>query len=285
MRQGRAGEKHFYKEVFRENMDYSIGKVSRMLGLSVEGIRNYEKSGIISSKREDGSNYRKYSYLDIASLIRAKMYRAYGFSIRETGELTNHCSLEEIAAAFDDKIRELSGDINIAMEKRSFMEEHVLMIRSVEAMTGKIRISRMPAIYRIEFSKNGEIDFSEEKISHLQTWMTYAPFVFFSSRYAENDVYGGLAIMDRYADLFGIPEQYQAGEQIQYLPETLCLSLIVKEGDTGYSRTETLSAFKDYASYHNFELGNEMIGHTVIGIHKSTDYQRYRQVFAAILNE
>ena len=266
-------------------MDYSIGKVSRMLGLSVEGIRNYEKSGIISSKREDCSNYRKYSYLDIASLIRAKMYRAYGFSIKETGELTNNCSLEEIAAVFDDKIRELSGDIRIAVEKRSFMEKHTSEIRSVEQLAGKIRICRMPSIYRIEFSRNGEIDFSEEKISLFQKWMTYAPFVFFSSRYIGNEVYGGLAVMDRYAELFGIPDHYKAGEQIQYLPETLCLKLTVMEGDTGYSRMETLSALKDYAAYHNFELGREMIGHTVIGIHKSTDYQRYRQVFAAILNE
>ena len=266
-------------------MDYSIGKVSRMLGLSVEGIRNYEKSGIISSKREDGSNYRKYSYLDIASLIRAKMYRAYGFSIRETGDLTNHLSLEEIAAAFDEKITELSGDIRIAMEKRAFMEEHVSEIRSVDEETGKIRISRMPAIYRIEFARNGVIDFSEEKIRILQTWMQYAPFVFFSSRYLGDDVYGGLAVMDRYANLFGISEQYKAGKDIRYIPETLCLKLTVREGDTGYSRTETLSAFKDYASYHNFELGDEIIGHTVIGIHKSTDYQRYRKVFARILNE
>ena len=266
-------------------MDYSIGKVSRILGLSVEGIRNYEKSGIISSKREEESNYRKYSYLDIASLIRAKMYRAYGFSIKETGDLTNHLSLKEIAAAFDGKITELSGDIRVAMEKRSFMEEHVSVLRSLEEQAGKIRICRMPAIYRIEFARNGVIDFSEKKIMLLQTWMEYAPFVFFSSRYAEDNVYGGLAVMDRYAELFGIPEQCKEDSGISYLPETLCLMLTVKEGDTGFSRTETLSALKDYASYHNFELGDDMIGHTVIGIHKSTDYQRYRQVFAQIMNE
>ena len=267
-------------------MDYSIGKVSRILGLSVEGIRNYEKSGIIRSKREDGSNYRKYSYLDIASLIRAKMYRAYGFSIKETDDLTNHLSLDEIAAAFDGKITELSGDIRVAMEKKSFMEEHVAMLRSLEEQAGKIRICRMPAIYRIEFARNGVIDFAQEKVRLLQTWMEYVPFVFFSSRYAQNDVvYGGLAVMARYAELFGIPEQCKGDGEISYLPEALCLMLTVKEGDTGFSRTETLSALKNYASYHNFELGDDMIGHTVIGIHKSTDYQRYRQVFARITNE
>ena len=266
-------------------MDYSIGKVSRLLGLSVEGIRNYEKSGIIRSKRDEGSNYRKYSYLDIASLIRAKTYRAYGFSIKETGELTNYHSLDEIADAFDEKVMELSADIRIATEKRNYMKEQAALIRSIEEMAGKIRICRMPAIYRIEFSENGVIDFSDETVTLMQTWMQYAPFVFFSSRYHGNSVYGGLAIRDRHADLFGIPASCTEGEGIRYLPETLCLMLTVKEGDTGYSRVETLSALKDYASCHNFEIGSDLIGHTVAGVYKNKDYQRYRQVFATVLNE
>ena len=60
-------------------MEYTIGQISRLLGLSIEGIRNYEKSGIIRSKRTEASNYRKYSYLEITSLIRARMYRSLCF--------------------------------------------------------------------------------------------------------------------------------------------------------------------------------------------------------------
>ena len=266
-------------------MDYSIGKVSKLLGLSVEGIRNYEKSGIIRSKRDDGSNYRKYSYLDIASLIRAKTYRACDFSLKETSELTNLRSLDEIADAFEDKMLELSTEIRITAEKRNYMKEQASLIRSVEEMEGKVRICRMPAIYRIEFSRNGVIDFSDEMVALLQTWMQYAPFVFFSSRYHGNNVYGGLAIRDRYAELFDIPACCRAGGGIRYLPEALCLMLTVKEGDTGYSRVETLSVLKDYASCHNFEIASDLIGHTVAGIYKSRNYQRYRQVFAPVLNE
>ena len=266
-------------------MQYSIGKVSKLLGLSVEGIRKYEKSGIISSDRDDSSNYRKYSYLDIASLIRAKMYRSYGFSLKETQDLTNNCSLDEIAAAFKTKESELSQDILLLTEKIHFIEEQIEEIRSLESITGKVRICRMPAIYRMEFSHNGEIDFSDETVAVIQSWMEYAPFVFFSSRYSGTDVYGGLAIRERYAGLFHIPEKHTEKGIIRYLPSSLCLMLTVKEGDDGYSHAETLSALKEYASKHNFEISDDIIGQTITGVHKSSEYIRYRQVFASVRDE
>ena len=265
-------------------MDYSIGKVSKILGLSVEGIRNYEKSGIITSRRDSESNYRKYSYLDVASLIRAKMYRSYGYSLREVRELTNDMPLEDITAALAHKEDELVREIHLLEEKRHCLNSLRRMTQSVAEKAGKVEICRMNALYRIEFACNGEIDFSDETVELLQEWMKYAPFVFFSSRYQGDTVYGGLAIQERYASLFDIGQQRARGLPVSFLPSVLCLRITVQEGDSGYSRAQTLAALEEYASAHNFVLSGERIGYTVMGIHKYRDYQRYRQVYAAILN-
>lgn len=72
--------------------EYSIGFVSKLLDMSIEGIRNYEKAGIIETTRTD-SAYRKFQYLDVTCLMRARSYRAMGFSIREISEMTNDTKL------------------------------------------------------------------------------------------------------------------------------------------------------------------------------------------------
>ncbi len=267
-------------------MDYSIGKVSKLLDISVEGIRNYEKSDIIQSKRDDGSNYRKFSYLDIASLIRAKIFRSYGFSIKETGDLTNDSQLEEIVDAFAAKQEEIAAEIHLLQEKHDWLAQQKQLTQIVDAKVGKIEICRIPTVYRIEFACDGEIDFSDETVGLIQQWMQFVPFVYFSSRYNGDHVYGGLAIHERYASLFKIRDLMEQGMKIAYHPGTLGLCMTVKEGDEmGHSTTETVAALKEYARYHNFDLDEDMIGHTVMGIHKSTNYQRYRQVFAKIMNE
>ena len=76
-------------------MHYLISDLSRITGMSIEGIRKYEKEGIIAPQRSENGQYRIYDYLDITSMMRFRMYRALGFSLKETGELINDASLEQ----------------------------------------------------------------------------------------------------------------------------------------------------------------------------------------------
>ena len=78
-------------------MHYLISDLSRITGMSIEGIRKYEKEGIIAPQRSENGQYRIYDYLDITSMMRSRMYRALGFSLKETGELINDASLEQAA--------------------------------------------------------------------------------------------------------------------------------------------------------------------------------------------
>ena len=263
-------------------MDYSIGQVSRLLGLSIEGIRNYEKSGIITSRREQDSNYRKYTYLDIAALIRARMYRSYGYTIKETGALINERSMEEILESLRKKENELGQEILMLQEKQQHLRELEQNARNVGKKAGHVEIAWMPAIYRIEFSHNGQIDFSPDTVSVFQKWMEFTPFIYMSSRYHGADVYGGLAIREEHGKLFQMEQMAQKTSLIRHLDSALCLKLTVMEGDTGHSRTETLTELKEYAKKHCFEMDDDMIGHTIMGIHKNMDYQRFREVYVRI---
>ena len=256
-------------------MDYPIGKVAKLLGISVEAVRNYEKSGITMAKREEYSGYRSFSYLDIASLIRARMYRSYGFSLKETNVLTNDSGLEDILGSLHERRKELEGEQCLLSEKIACIEELEEQIREAERENGRVSVCLSPAVYRMEFSRNGEIDFSEKTVERFQAWMRLEPFVYMSSRYAGGDVYGGLAVRERYARVLGL----EAGEGVTFHPAVPAVGMTVVEEDRGFSRAETLEALRDYAAYHRFDLSEEAIGHTVAGIHKAQEYRRYRRVY------
>ena len=70
-------------------MKYHIGLISKLLGLSAEGIRLYERGGIVRSRREGGGGYSFYERPDIVSLMLAMSYRGCGFTLGEAESLVN----------------------------------------------------------------------------------------------------------------------------------------------------------------------------------------------------
>jgi hypothetical protein len=67
---------------------------------------------------------------------------------------------------------------------------------------------------------------------------------------------------------------------IRYIPAGLCLRISASEGDNGFSKAECADRLKTFADAHNLNISMNLIGHTIIGIHKNSAYQRYRDICA-----
>ena len=63
-------------------MRYSIGDVSRVLGMTTSALHFYEKEGIIDTPKVE-SGWRYYQEADISRLVSAKKYRAMGVPVRD----------------------------------------------------------------------------------------------------------------------------------------------------------------------------------------------------------
>ena len=66
-------------------MAYSIGDVSRVLGITTSALHYYEKEGLIRKPMED-SGWRSYDDEDVYRLISVKKYSAMGVSLREIAQ-------------------------------------------------------------------------------------------------------------------------------------------------------------------------------------------------------
>lgn len=78
---------------------HSIGQASRLSGVSIETIRYYERTGIISAAQRTESGRRVYSEVRIAELRFIKRCRDLGFSMRDAVALRDLSREPEAACA------------------------------------------------------------------------------------------------------------------------------------------------------------------------------------------
>ena len=130
-------------------MAYKIGEVAKLLGISSETVRYYEREGVIQSQKIDqGSGYRYYEALDINALMRVRMYRNYGFTLQEAKEMLNFCTLEDIAKRLEDKKRELQAAVDWNKRLLACADRMINIHRSASEMLWKCQIEESPAMYR-----------------------------------------------------------------------------------------------------------------------------------------
>ena len=68
-------------------MSYQIGEVAKRVGMTVEGLRLYERRGLIEPAARSPSRYRLYGEREVQALLFVKAAQEMGFALREIEEL------------------------------------------------------------------------------------------------------------------------------------------------------------------------------------------------------
>ena len=68
-------------------MNYQIGEVAKRVGMTVEGLRFYERRGLIKPAARSPARYRLYGEREIQALLFVKRAQEMGFALREIEEL------------------------------------------------------------------------------------------------------------------------------------------------------------------------------------------------------
>ena len=159
-------------------MAYSIGDVSRVLGITTSALHYYEKEGLIRKPMED-SGWRSYDEEDVYRLISVKKYSAMGVSLREIAQQfsADGMGTQEILARMREKRDEaqalsvryaaLRDDITrlIAFGEAGAEREGVVDIRPVEEML----------IFRA--SEGGVIPKNKAEQAIARSWLAAQPAV------------------------------------------------------------------------------------------------------------
>lgn len=129
-------------------MQYRIGEVADFFGLTKEGIRYYERKGIISSKRDEKTGYRYYPRDEITRLKQIRFYQSMGFSLEESQTMIVETAYEQVEQRVAGKLEELTKkEAGIARMKRE-LEAQMAALRRFERR--EVELLRRPCTLFLE---------------------------------------------------------------------------------------------------------------------------------------
>lgn len=128
---------------------YTIGDVSKRLGISRDTLRFYEKKGMITpQKLENG--YRSYTYEDIRKLLDILYYRRLHFSIEDINHILNKSSYDSFYDLLEEKISEEEYELVLHRQSLLLLNSLKRLYQNIDRYQGIYEVRPMPRYYQME---------------------------------------------------------------------------------------------------------------------------------------
>lgn len=209
-------------------MKIKATEMERIFGMSPNGIRLYEKHGIIRPAREAGSRYRLYGEEEMQAMGCGVQLRRYGFSMQETGELLGGADEAGQLRALQERDEALEQEIERLVRVRRGLRTHMQRIRRAQELMDACALEEKPAMYFLGTLRAGR-PAGEGMDEHLAQWVErYSPHLFaallLDGPYLTDEAYDeppllGVAVDAEVALALGL----HPSEQVLYLPPKPCV--------------------------------------------------------------
>lgn len=213
-------------------MEYKIGEVSRILNISKEMIRYYEKQGILKPSRKEDNNYRTYSVMDVFLLMEIIRYQSIHFGIKDISKLLNEHYLENYSQYLYHYYQEIDQDIIKKILLKERVKELAEKIETCKYNIAKYWVKNVPA-YQLVFLTSGKGDRYEK----LQLLDENRNQLFSKERmvYVESMV---LFEEEKETWWYGMEEKYVQALNLSFkdkklLDEQMCLCTMIDMGEIG----------------------------------------------------
>lgn len=250
-------------------MLYKIGDVAKILGISTDLVRYYEKKGVVAPEKGQSNNYRYYDTWDINFLIDCLWYKNFGFSIDSIADIESNSTYESL----DDCLSRKAAEIEETARHYQLLHERLLRqqetMKTVEGLLGRCEITMGPDfIYYLN-----RHNFEYESDSTLQTisrrWLKYMPF---STRYFECPSDHTSGANDRYSWGFSLDRHYVEAFDVKYkapvvhVESRLCIHSAFKSSGKNAFSPSRLDYMYKYARQNDLKPAGNAFGHLVCSV-------------------
>lgn len=260
---------------------YLIGDVAKLLPISKDTLRYYDKLGLVSPKKSTQNNYRYYTKEDLLTLTYVLVLKDLELPLEEIKLLICNNSLESFKQLLERQ--EQIIDLRLAKLQHLKSKLHYFKedIEKVPQHFRKIDCIMSPSfVYK---TLSSEFD---PNYSNIMTEMEEAPYIkapVFSALISKDTfstnnqfdllVVSGLADEQRFSHY---PKNYS------YLKPTLCLRTILTIGETILE--EDFELIRNYLEKHELTLNGDILARCIAFEHHDELPVEYYEVFIPIKN-
>ena len=114
----------------------TIHQIARLLRISPQTIRMYERYGILKPERCDDNGYRTFNRNNITVLIKSRVYQSMGFSMKQVARLIHQASSEDCLQAMNGREREIEAEIAILRQQQNAVKRLSCDIETIQKKAG-----------------------------------------------------------------------------------------------------------------------------------------------------
>lgn len=135
---------------------YTINEVAKLLGISTDAIRLYEKEGLVSPVRNPQNQYRYYETYQIQLIMCIYLYRQLGVRIAEIRNLLSVSELPDVSNTLSGLIANTELEHNLMknkLDRLRFMKQHIDNLAKGVNSCYEAELPARYTLYHQDFSK------------------------------------------------------------------------------------------------------------------------------------
>ena len=267
-----------------EGMKYKIGDVARILGISTDLLRYYEKTGVVRPVKDKANDYRYYEAWDINFLMDCLWMKGFGFGIEEIGHMVTSCPYDELMDHFRHKEGDLAEELKWKELVLRRLRRHRKEVAAARDYVGKCDLRPSPEMVRYLNRHNFVYDSSPELAALSQEWLKYMPLVRRCFEIEQSDLTGGsdyswgLALDMEYVEELGV----RVSPPACHLPSVPAIHSVFKSAGKDAFSPRHLDYLVNYAEAHNFRVCGNARGNLVCSVVEDGTLTGYFEVWVPV---
>lgn len=258
-----------------------IGEVSKLLDISRDTLRYFDKEGIAVAKKAD-NNYRYYDDWDINFLIEYKKFRNFDFNVQDTKDILHKDSVDDLITKFSANTKVLEERVKrdqlILQENERYLKRLIELKSKVNLfkITDMVQIKYFQMRYNNTYLKQNDIN------EMFSIWSKYFPLVepiLVINNPDDGNYECALSIPDRYQDILHLPENHL----VKKTKKTKAINTVIVAGEKNTFSTSLLNPACEYIKKMGYTINGPVIGYYTARVHEDNHYKRYIEIFIPIM--
>ena len=276
-------------------MRYKIGDVSRILGISADLLRYYEKKGVVRPQKDQNNDYRYYDTWDINFLIDCLWFKHFGFGIPQVAYMVTDCYHGDLISLLDEKSDQMASEIRkqeqlLEFDWAAVNQAYREAVERVKAGLGVCDIRDSPELICYLNRFNYSYNYTPEMQRLSRQWQEYMPF---TQRYFEipqegllgegGDFAWGFSLRTHYAEELNVPVK----PPVKRLPSRRCIHSAFRSAGKNAFTPRHLSFLLDFAKEQELKIAGNAMGTLVCSVREegSDDLTGYFEVWLPVEDE